>query len=78
VKGGLVTDAALRADAVGTVLWAAWDAGFGVLGVVSSPLPGTHGNQEYLAHIAAGRGTNPTEWLSTVSRLAGEGGGGAA
>jgi len=75
VKGGLVTDPALRADAVATVLWAAWDVGFGVLGVVSSPLPGTHGNREYLVHIAAGRGTNPTEWLSTVDRLAGEDGG---
>ncbi|HEX5859091.1 MAG TPA: TlyA family RNA methyltransferase [Microbacterium sp.] len=75
VKGGLVSDPALRADAVATVLWSAWDVGFGVLGVVSSPLPGTHGNREYLARIAAGRGANPTEWLSTVNRLAGEDGG---
>ena len=65
------------APAVATVLWSAWDVGFGVLGVVSSPLPGTHGNREYLARLAAGRGTNPTEWLSTVNRLAGEDGGGA-
>ena len=78
VKGGLVSDSALRADAVATVLWSAWDAGFGILGVESSPLPGTHGNREYLVHITAGRGTNPTEWLSTVNRLAGEDGGGAA
>ncbi|MFH8252918.1 TlyA family RNA methyltransferase [Microbacterium sp. B2969] len=71
VKGGLVTDPHLRADAVAGVLWSAWDIGLGTLGVVSSPIAGTHGNSEYVAHLAPGRGTNPTEWLSTVNRLAG-------
>ncbi|MDY0910076.1 TlyA family RNA methyltransferase [Microbacterium sp. CFBP9034] len=71
VKGGLVTNPGLRADAVAGVLWSAWDAGFGTLGVVSSPILGTHGNSEYIAHLAPGRGSNPTEWLSTVNRLAG-------
>ncbi|QKJ19762.1 TlyA family RNA methyltransferase [Microbacterium hominis] len=71
VKGGLVTDAALRADAVAGVLWAAWDAGLGTCGIVSSPILGTHGNAEYIAHLAPGRGANPTEWLSTVNRLTG-------
>lgn len=72
VKGGLVTDAALRADAVSGVLWAAWDLGLGTLGVISSPIIGTHGNAEFVVHFADSRGSNPTEWLSTVSRLAGE------
>jgi 23S rRNA (cytidine1920-2'-O)/16S rRNA (cytidine1409-2'-O)-methyltransferase len=71
VKGGLVTNPVLRADAVAGVLWAAWDAGMGTCGIVSSPIVGTHGNSEYIAHLAPGRGTNPTEWLSTVNRLAG-------
>ncbi|WP_127475587.1 TlyA family RNA methyltransferase [Microbacterium sulfonylureivorans] len=71
VKGGLVTNPDLRADAVAGVLWAAWDAGLGTCGVVSSPILGTHGNSEYIAHLAPGRGSNPTEWLSTVNRLAG-------
>ncbi|WP_345802160.1 TlyA family RNA methyltransferase [Microbacterium sp. AZCO] len=71
VKGGLVTDPTLRADAVAGVLWAAWDLGLGTLGIVSSPIAGTHGNSEYVAHLAPGRGSNPTEWLSTVNRLAG-------
>jgi 23S rRNA (cytidine1920-2'-O)/16S rRNA (cytidine1409-2'-O)-methyltransferase len=71
VKGGLVTDAASRADAVANVLWAAWDEGLGTLGVISSPIAGTHGNEEYIAHLAPGRGSNPTEWLSTVNRLTG-------
>ena len=71
VKGGLVTNPDLRADAVAGVLWAAWDQGLGTLGVVSSPLLGTHGNSEFIAHLAPGRGSNPTEWLGTVNRLAG-------
>lgn len=71
VKGGLVTDPVLRADAVANVLWAAWDAGLGTCGLVSSPIAGTHGNSEYIAHLAPGRGTDPTEWSSTVNRLAG-------
>jgi 23S rRNA (cytidine1920-2'-O)/16S rRNA (cytidine1409-2'-O)-methyltransferase len=70
VKGGLVTDAATRADAVAGVLWAAWDEGLGTCGVVSSPIAGTHGNSEYVAHFAPRRGSNPTEWLSIVNRLA--------
>ena len=71
VKGGLVTDAAARADAVAGVLWAAWDAGLGTCGVIASPIAGTHGNAEFIAHLAPGRGSNPTEWLSTVNRLTG-------
>jgi len=84
VRGGLVTDAGVRADAVAQVLWSAWDAGLATHGVLSSPLVGTHGNLEYLAWFRArvpgdeggrqGRpdAGNPTEWLSTVNRLAGE------
>ncbi|MCR2809032.1 MULTISPECIES: TlyA family RNA methyltransferase [unclassified Microbacterium] len=76
VKGGLVTDAASRADAVAGVLWSAWDAGLGTCGVIASPIVGTHGNAEYIAHFRAvpdgtGRGANPTQWLSTVNRLTG-------
>ncbi|MDN3495636.1 TlyA family RNA methyltransferase [Planococcus sp. APC 4015] len=71
VKGGLVTNPVLRADAVSGVLWKAWDAGLGTLGIVSSPIAGTHGNVEFIAHLAPGRGSNPTEWMSTVNRLAG-------
>jgi len=71
VREGIVTDAARRADAVMGVLWAAWDAGLGAAGVISSPLIGTHGNLEYLAHLTASRGSNPTEWISTVNQLTG-------
>jgi 23S rRNA (cytidine1920-2'-O)/16S rRNA (cytidine1409-2'-O)-methyltransferase len=75
VKEGLVTDPGRRADAVAGVLWAAWDAGLGTHGLIASPIVGTHGNAEFVAHFRllgddrdAG---NPTQWLSTVNRLAG-------
>lgn len=69
VRGGLVTDDAARADAVTGVLWSAWDAGLGTLGVIESPIVGTHGNREFVAHLAPGRGSNPTEWISTVNEM---------
>ncbi|MFJ4039419.1 TlyA family RNA methyltransferase [Microbacterium sp. NPDC090007] len=71
VKGGLVTDPAVRADAVHGVLWAAWDAGLRTAGIISSPIVGTHGNQEYVAWFSAARGADPSEWESTVTRLTG-------
>jgi 23S rRNA (cytidine1920-2'-O)/16S rRNA (cytidine1409-2'-O)-methyltransferase len=75
VREGLVTDPGRRADAVASVLWSAWDAGLGTYGVISSPIVGTHGNAEFVAHFRP-RGSdpddgNPTEWLSTVNRLTG-------
>lgn len=72
VKGGLVTDPATRADAVARVLWAAHDLQLGVLGMLSSPILGTHGNAEFLVHLAPSRGTDPSDWTGTINRLAGE------
>ena len=71
VRGGLVTDSATRADAVARTVWSAWDADLGMLGILPSPILGTHGNAEYLVHLAPGRGSNPTEWLDTINRVAG-------
>lgn len=71
VKGGLVTDPALRSDAVHGVLWAAWDAGLRTAGLIASPIVGTHGNQEYVAWFSAAQGTDPSQWESTVTRLTG-------
>ena len=72
VKGGLVTDPGLRADAVAGVLRAAGDAGLGTAGLLPAPILGTHGNAEFLVHLrhvdAAGA-RNPTEWLSVVDAL---------
>ena len=75
VREGLVTDAGKRADAVANVLWAAWDAGLATHGLIASPIVGTHGNAEFVAHFRAVGSDrdagNPTQWLSTVNRLAG-------
>jgi 23S rRNA (cytidine1920-2'-O)/16S rRNA (cytidine1409-2'-O)-methyltransferase len=71
VRGGLVTDPATRADAVARVVWNGWDAGFGMLGIVASPILGTHGNTEFLVHMAPGRGSNPTQWRQRIDELAG-------
>ena len=69
VKGGLVTDPALRADAVSGVLWAAWDVGLHTAGLISSPVAGLHGNREYVVHLSASRGTDPSHWRDRVSAL---------
>jgi 23S rRNA (cytidine1920-2'-O)/16S rRNA (cytidine1409-2'-O)-methyltransferase len=71
VRGGLVTDPAARADAVSEVLWAAWDVGLGTCGVIASPLVGTHGNREYIAHLKREGGADPSEWTDTVNSLTG-------
>ncbi|MCW4459775.1 TlyA family RNA methyltransferase [Microbacterium sp. MPKO10] len=71
VREGIVRDAGRRIDAVQSVLWAGWDAGLGVCGLERSPVIGTHGNAEYLVHMHAQRGSNPTEWMLRAEQLAG-------
>ncbi|MER7798627.1 TlyA family RNA methyltransferase [Microbacterium sp. NPDC096154] len=66
IRGGVVTDVGLRADAVTEVLFAAHDLGMGTLGVMPSPIQGTHGNVEALVHIGPHRGTPPTEWRDAI------------
>jgi len=56
VKEGIVRDPGLRADAIRDVLWAAWDVGLGTAGLLASPIAGTSGNREYLAHLTAAAG----------------------
>lgn len=71
VRGGLVTSVDARLDAVERVLWSAHDVGFGMLGILGSPLLGTHGNVECLVHLAPGRGTDPSEWTQQIAHAAG-------
>ncbi|MEV7611307.1 TlyA family RNA methyltransferase [Microbacterium sp. NPDC089320] len=71
VRGGLVTDPATRADAVARTAWSAWDAGLRMLGILPSPILGTHGNTEYLLHLAPGRGSDPSEWSDRINELTG-------
>ncbi|WP_395243398.1 TlyA family RNA methyltransferase [Agromyces sp. MMS24-K17] len=71
VREGVVRDAALRADAVMGVLWAAFDLGLRVGGVLSSPIAGTHGNQEFLVHLGEVATSDPSEWMGRVELLTG-------
>jgi 23S rRNA (cytidine1920-2'-O)/16S rRNA (cytidine1409-2'-O)-methyltransferase len=70
IREGVVRDRAARHDAVSGVLWAAWDLGLPTAGVISSPVVGTNGNQEYLVWLSASVGGNPTEWGGAISALA--------
>jgi 23S rRNA (cytidine1920-2'-O)/16S rRNA (cytidine1409-2'-O)-methyltransferase len=58
-SGGVVREAADRADAVRRVVGAASGLGLGVLGVTASPLPGPAGNVEYFVWLR--RGAPPLE-----------------
>ncbi|RZS66649.1 23S rRNA (cytidine1920-2'-O)/16S rRNA (cytidine1409-2'-O)-methyltransferase [Agromyces ramosus] len=71
VREGVVRSAALRSEAVANVLWAAFDLGLGTAGVLSSPIAGSHGNHEYLVHLSASRGMDPTEWMRRVEQVTG-------
>ena len=53
-SGGVVREAANRADAVRRVTGAASELGLGVLGVTASPLPGPAGNVEYFVWLRRG------------------------
>jgi 23S rRNA (cytidine1920-2'-O)/16S rRNA (cytidine1409-2'-O)-methyltransferase len=51
------------------VLWRAWDLGLGTAGLISSPVVGSNGNQEYLAWLSASVGGSPTEWIRAIDAL---------
>jgi 23S rRNA (cytidine1920-2'-O)/16S rRNA (cytidine1409-2'-O)-methyltransferase len=70
IKEGVVRDAALRDEAVMTVLWSAWDLGLPTAGVLPSPIAGASGNREFLAWFSATLGTNPTAWRESVTAIA--------
>ena len=53
-SGGVVREPALRRKAVEHVADSAWKIGFGVKGVVASPLPGPAGNVEYFLWLRKG------------------------
>lgn len=70
-RGGVVTDRRRHAAAVTGVLHAAWREGLGTCGVVASPITGEHGNREYLVHVRAGGGGDPTEWTRRIDDVTG-------
>jgi 23S rRNA (cytidine1920-2'-O)/16S rRNA (cytidine1409-2'-O)-methyltransferase len=71
IREGVVHNPGLRADAVSGVLWAGWDLGLGVNGLIASPIAGAAGNHEYLVWLRAGTGSNPTEWIDRITILVG-------
>jgi len=70
VREGVVRDGGLRSDAIAGVLWAAHDLGLRTAGLRVSPIVGTHGNAEYLAHLSPRAGGDPSEWSERVEQLA--------
>ncbi|WP_022899119.1 TlyA family RNA methyltransferase [Humibacter albus] len=72
IREGIVRSAALREDAVTSVLWAAWDLGLPTAGVLASPIAGSHGNREYLMRLSTRTGRHPTEWLDLIGAMVGE------
>jgi 23S rRNA (cytidine1920-2'-O)/16S rRNA (cytidine1409-2'-O)-methyltransferase len=71
IREGVVHSAGLRADAVSGVLWAGWDLGLKVNGLIASPIAGAAGNHEYLVWLRTGTGTNPTEWIDRITAVVG-------
>jgi 23S rRNA (cytidine1920-2'-O)/16S rRNA (cytidine1409-2'-O)-methyltransferase len=67
-KGGVVTDPALRREALVAVATAARDAGAAVLGFASSGLPGPKGNRETFAWLAEDGRDGAVEDLEAAAR----------
>ncbi len=72
-SGGVVRDPGLRAEVVTDVVTAARGLGWGLAGVVASPLPGPSGNVEYFVHLTTDGGTDPDEAAAAVRRAVEEG-----
>ncbi len=71
VRDGVVTDPALRAEAMRIVLNTAAEAGFAARGLAASPITGGQGNREFLGHFARGSTSDPTEWEERIAELSG-------
>ncbi|MBX3194941.1 MAG: TlyA family RNA methyltransferase [Microbacteriaceae bacterium] len=69
VREGIVRDRTTRHAAVRGVLEAAAKAGLRATGVMSSPVVGGSGNQEYLVALSADVGGDPTEWSGAIDAL---------
>ena len=74
IGGGVVEDPALQARAVGGVIESAREAGLAALGLIDSPIAGTHGNREFVVHLASGRQGDDDRIARAVAAIArGEG-----
>jgi 23S rRNA (cytidine1920-2'-O)/16S rRNA (cytidine1409-2'-O)-methyltransferase len=70
---GVVKDHRLRAQAIDQVVDFVYANGAWVHGIERSPMPGTHGNVEYLLWISARPGEYRSEWSQRIESLAKEG-----
>lgn len=71
VKDGIVTNPQQWKDAIHTVLRAATAHGFETRGLHPSPIAGSEGNREFLAHFVGGEPADPQEWDGRVRELCG-------
>ncbi|MEP6468280.1 MAG: TlyA family RNA methyltransferase [Chloroflexota bacterium] len=58
-RGGVIRDPAIHASVLMQFAVDAAAAGFGIIGLMRSPITGTDGNIEFLAHLAGPPGTAP-------------------
>jgi len=63
---GVVVSAANRETALKSALTAMADSGLKLLGLCVSPITGTHGNVEYLAHLVKGEPGNWEKFIASV------------
>lgn len=69
VRDGVVTDPALWAEAIRTVLRTAHEHGLAARGLAPSPISGGSGNREFLVHFAGAGDAHPTEWEGRIAEL---------
>ena len=67
---GIVNDHRLRAKAIRQVIDCAKKLDLGVHGLIRSPLPGTHGNQEYLVWLNSVDTDWSVDWSGRIDELA--------
>jgi 23S rRNA (cytidine1920-2'-O)/16S rRNA (cytidine1409-2'-O)-methyltransferase len=72
-SGGVVRESALRTEAVLSVAESAGTLGFGVAGVVRSPLPGPSGNVEFFLWLRRGAPPVDADQVGGVVEVAGNG-----
>ena len=68
-KGGIIRDPAVHEEVVREVLQAAEDLGFTPLGTVESPIKGTTGNVEFLAHLVWEGEKGPTSNVQSPRKV---------
>lgn len=69
---GIVNDHRLRASAIRQVLDEAKAQGLNIHGLIKSPLPGTHGNVEFLVWLNSVETDHSIDWSGRIDELAKE------